>query len=263
MSDLMEDGKKYLVPALQRGLRVLAAFNRENKTLTAPELARRLQLPRSTVFRLLATLESMGFIERSAGNEFRLGMAVLRLGYEYLSSLELTELGHPVLSRLCNKIGLPCNLAVRDGRSLVYVAKVSPPTPFTTAVRVGTRLPAHATVLGRVLLEDLTLPELEALYPEHQLEAFSQTTPRTVNELYDMVHADYARGYVLGEGYFEPNISTVAAPVHDVTGRIAAALGATVHAGHIEASRKTDLVSQVRASAHELTNLLSHSSAIA
>jgi len=250
---------KYIVPALERGLRVLGEFSRDSRTLSAPELARRLNLPRSTVFRLLNTLEAMGYIERTdSGSDYRLGLAVLRLGFEYLSSLELTELGQPVLARLCDAIRYPCNLVVRDGRSIVYVAKVTPPTPFVSAVRVGTRLPAHATVLGRILLEDLTLPELRALYPEDHLEVFSSGTPRTVLELFNMVQADRERGYVLGEGFYEASISTIAAPVRDESRHIVAALGTTIPSGHIEADRIEELVQRVRASADELSGLLNY-----
>ena len=93
--------EKYIVPGLERGLRLLCEFSHKDRVLSAPELARRLKVPRSTVFRLLTTLEVMGFIERvDGGRDFRLGMAVLRLGFEYLASLELTELGRPLLDRL-------------------------------------------------------------------------------------------------------------------------------------------------------------------
>lgn len=173
---------KYIVPGLERGLLLLCEFSRKDRTLTAPELARRLKLPRSTIFRLLTTLEAMGFVTRN-GNEYRLGMAVLRLGFEYLASLELTELGQPLLNRLCDEIRYPCNLVVRDGRSIVYVAKVSPSTPLSSSVNVGTRLPAHATVLGRILLQDLSLGELRELYPEEQLEQFSPNTAQRAGTL--------------------------------------------------------------------------------
>lgn len=259
--NLAEDGAsdKYIVPALERGLRLLGEFSRDSRTLDAPELARRLDLPRSTVFRLLNTLESMGFLERiGSGNDYRLGLAVLRLGFEYLSSLELTELGQPVIARLCDAIRYPCNIVVRDGRSIVYVAKVTPPTPLTSSVRVGTRLPAHATVLGRILLEDLTLPELRALYPEEHLEVFSGSTPKTVLDLFNMVEVDRQRGYVLGEGFYEASISTIAAPVRDSSSRIIAALGATIPSGHIDESRLEELVQRVRASAEELSGLLNY-----
>ncbi len=261
MRDAMPDessaapDEKYVVPALERGLRMLGEFNRDTRVISAPEFARRLALPRSTVFRMLTTLESLGFLERT-GNEYRLGMAVLRLGFEYIASLDLTELGQPILERLCAEIHYAANLVVRDGRSSVYVAKVSPPSPFASVVRVGTRLPAHATVVGRILLGDLSLPELRALYPEDRLEEFSRDTPRTVLDLFNMVEADRQRGYALGEGFFQSHVSSIAAPVRDHTGRTIAACGITVPGSHIDAERIDTLVQQVRASAAELSSLL-------
>ena len=258
---LIEDGgtDRYIVPALERGLRLLGEFGGDSRTLSAPELARRLDLPRSTVFRLLTTLETMGFLERTGGgNEYRLGLAVLRLGFEYLSSLELTELGQPLIARLCDEIRYPVNLVVRDQRSIVYVAKVTPPTPFASAVRVGTRLPAHATVLGRILLEDLSLAELRALYPEEHLEVFSDSTPKTVLELFNMVEVDRQRGYVLGEGFYESSISTIAAPVRDHSGKVVAAMGATIPSPHIDTDQLDQIVLKVRDTAGELARLLDH-----
>ncbi|SOZ19737.1 Putative transcriptional regulator, IclR family [Cupriavidus taiwanensis] len=250
---------KYIVPGLERGLRLLGEFSSRERTLSAAELARRLKVPRSTVFRLLATLEMMGFVERTdGGREFRLGMAVLRLGFDYLASLELTELGRPLLDRLRDEIHYPCNLVVRDGRSIVYVAKSVASRPFASTVNVGTRLPAHATVLGRVLLEDLSLAELRALYPEERLEVYSDSTPRTVEELYEMVQRDRQRGYVLHEGFFEASISTIAAPVRDRSGKVTAALGATIPAARIDPDQLDNMVEQVRRAAAELSRLLDY-----
>ncbi|HEY4073173.1 MAG TPA: IclR family transcriptional regulator [Herbaspirillum sp.] len=252
--------EKYLVPGLERGLRLLSEFSRRDKVLSAPELAKRLDVPRSTVFRLLATLERMNFVERTeGGRDYRLGMAVLRLGFEYLASLELTELGRPLLDRLRDEINYPCNLVVRDGRSIVYVAKSVTPTAFVSSVNVGTRLPAHATVLGRVLLEDLSLPELRDLFPEAHLEAFSDSTPTTAIDLFNMVQEDRKRGFVLEEGFYETRISTVAAPVRDQSGRLVAALGATIPSPHIDAAQLDVIVQHVRDSANELSMLLGHS----
>lgn len=250
---------KYVVPALERGLRLLQEFGRDSRTLGAPELARRLELPRATVFRMLNTLEGMGFLERvDGGSEYRLGMAVLRLGFEYLSSLELTELGQPLIARLCDDISYPCNIVVRDNRSIIYVAKVTPQSPLASSVRVGTRLPAHGTVLGRVLMGDLSLAELRALYPEEHLEAFTANTPKTVVDLFHLVEADRDRGYVLGEGFYEASISTIAAPVRDHSGRIVAALGTTIPVPHVSPAKVEELVERVLASANELSGLLNY-----
>jgi len=250
---------RYTVPALERGLRILCEFNRDHRTLSAPELARRFGLPRSTVFRLLNTLESLGFIERSDnGRNYALGVAVLRLGFEYLASLPLTELGQPLLERLSKQTQQPCNLVVRDERSIVYVARVSPPSPFVSSVHVGTRLPAHATVLGHLLLGDLDLPELQRLYPEGQLKSFSSSTPRTTAELFDAIQTSRQQGYALGQGYFEAHISTVAAPVRDHTRRVVAAMSVSLNTPRIPDDRRDALLSQVRESADELSALLNY-----
>jgi DNA-binding IclR family transcriptional regulator len=257
-----DSAEKYIVPGLERGLRLLCEFNRHEKTLSAPELAKRLAVPRSTVFRLLTTLERMGFVERTeGGRDYRLGMSVLRLGFEYLASLELTEIGRPLLERLRDAIGYSTNLVVRDGRSIVYVAKAVMPTSFVSSVNVGTRLPAHATVLGRVLMQDLSLSQMRDLYPEEHLEAFSANTPKTVLELFNVVQQDRERGYVLEEGFFERGISTVAAGIYDHAGKVVAALGATIPAPHFAPDQLDTIVGQVRAGAAELSRLLDHAPA--
>lgn len=249
-----DKAEKYSVPGLERGLRILAEFSRDTPTLSAPELASRLQVPRTTIFRLLVTLESLGFVERlNNGRDFQLGTAVLRLGFEYLASLSITELSRPILERLRNDTGYSSNLVIRDGRDIVYVQKVAPVSVFSSSVHIGTRLPAHATVLGRVLLSHHTLDELRALYPEEQLRIYNPHTPPTVIELFRILQADKTRGYVLEEGFFETNISSIAAPVFDDTGRVVAAMGMTVPALHVPELDRGVLVNRVKSSARELS----------
>jgi DNA-binding IclR family transcriptional regulator len=254
-----DDEKRYNVPALERGLRLLAQFSRQEKRLGAPELARRLDLPRSTVFRLLNTLEAAGFVERvDEGHSYQLGLGVLRLGFEYLASLELTQLGAPILQQFTEETGYASNLVVLDGRSIVYVAKVAPSSPFRSSVSVGTRLPAHATVLGRVLLRDMSLADLAALYPEEQLQRFSSRTPATVSDLYRQIQLDRQQEYVLAEAYFESHISTIAAPVRDISARVVAAIGTTVPSDQIRMQDKQGLIDKVCAAASQLSHLLNY-----
>ena len=253
------DSDRYTVPGLERGLRMLCEFSRREPSLTAPELARRLGVPRSTVFRLLVTLENMGFIERTAdGRAHRLGLAVLRLGFEYLASLGIIELGRPILERLRDDCGYAASLVVRDGRDIVYLQRAASRSPFATSVTVGTRLPAHATVLGHVLLGDLALSELRGLYPESRLEESSADTPHDVNALFEHVQQTRQRGYQLAEGFFEPHISTVAAPVFGENGHVVAALGLTVPGGNIAAELRPQLVAQVCGAAAQLSTLLNY-----
>ena len=141
------DEARYLVPGLARGLEILRLFSRERRAIAPPEMAKELGIPRSTVFRLVQTLEQMGFLERTeGGHAYRLGVAVLGLGFEYLASLEITELARPVLEQLRDDTGLTTHLVIRDGRDVVIVFKAVGRSRFTSSVNVGTRLPAHATV---------------------------------------------------------------------------------------------------------------------
>lgn len=250
---------KYLVPGLERGLGVLCEIGKGGQALSAPELARRLGVPRTSVFRLLATLERLGFIERGdSGREYGLGMAVLRLGFEYLASLELTQLGLPLLERLRDEFNYSCHLVVRDGADIVYVAKATANTPLASSVNVGTRLPAHATVLGHVLMADLGLDQLRDIYPQEPLPRHSARTPRTVADLYAALRLGRERGYVMQEGFFETGISTLAAPVRDQTSMVAAALGVTIQGPRIDAAQVERLAQQVCRSANELSALLNY-----
>ena len=139
-----------------------------------------------------------------------------------------------------------------DGRSIVYVAKSVAPTPFASSVNVGTRLPAHATVLGRVLLEDLSLAELRELYPESQLEVFSKAPRAPSNSCSRWCSTTASAATVLQEGFFEASISTIAAPVRDRSGKVAAAMGATIPASRIDPEQLGPMVEQVRHVADEL-----------
>jgi len=251
----VDAAEKYLVPGLERGLRLLSEFSHDEPQLSAAELARRLEVPRSTVFRLLVTLETLGYVER-AGRDYQLGMGVLRLGFGYLASLDLAVLGQPLLDSLRDETSFACNMVMRDGRWVVYVAKSAARTPFASSVTVGTRLPAHATVFGRVLMQDLSLPALRRLYPEPRLKSHSARTPATVAALFDLLKQDQQRGTVMEEGFFEPNISTIAAPVRDQSGRVQAALGITVPASTLDDKQREDLLRRVSQAALELSGKL-------
>jgi len=250
---------RYLVPALQRGLQLLGQFTRDERTLTGADLSRRLGLPRASVFRILQTLEQMGFVERIGDSaHYKLGMAVLRLGFEFLASMELTELGRPVIDDLCVATGLSSHLVVRDGRDVVFVAKSVGRSFMVNSIQIGARLPAHATVLGRVLLADLPLDELAALYQGVQLVVHTAQTPTSIATLGSLVQEDARRGYGISQGGFELAISTIAAPVFDSNHKVSAAVSVTVPAQQVEPQQRDELVAQVQSAARRLSECISH-----
>ncbi len=250
---------RYLVPALQRGMQLLGQFSRGERELTGAELSRRLELPRASVFRLLQTLEQMGFVERVGdGPSYKLGIAVLRLGFEYLASMELTEHGRPIIDDLCGATGHSVHLVVRDGREAVIVAKSAGRSFMFNSIQVGARVPAHATVLGRVLLGDQSAENLAALYAGVRLEPYTTQTPTTLAALQAMVSGDAQRGYGISQGGFEAGISTVAAPVFDDHQHIAAAVSVAVPSQRVESALLETIIAQVCDAAARLSQRISH-----
>ncbi len=216
------------VPALTRGLDILRLFKRTRPVITAPEMARELGIPRSTVHRLAQVLEAMGFLQRTnGGRDYTLGPAVLTIGFEYLGSLDVVGLAEPVLMRLRDDTGYSAHLVTRNGTEIVYLSRYPGRTTISSSISVGATLPAHATVIGRVLLSDLSPEDLRALYPGPALERHTDQTPATPAKLESMLAEDRRRGYVAATSFFEPGLTTVAAPVRDHSGKIIAAISIT------------------------------------
>ncbi|MBV8535779.1 MAG: IclR family transcriptional regulator [Alphaproteobacteria bacterium] len=216
------------VPALTRGLDILRLFKRTRPVITAPEMARELGIPRSTVHRLAQVLETMGFLQRTnGGRDYTLGPAVLTIGFEYLGSLDVVGLAEPVLMRLRDDTGYSAHLVTRNGTEIVYLSRYPGRTTISSSISVGATLPAHATVIGRVLLSDLPPEELRGLYPGPALERHTDQTPATPAKLEAMLAEDRRRGYVAATSFFEPGLTTVAAPVRDRSGKIIAAISIT------------------------------------
>ena len=255
-----ETAQKYIVPGLQRGLEILRVFSRDRTEIGAPEIAKKLGIPRSTVFRLIQTLEYMGFLEKvKNSSDFRLGVGVLSLGFEFLASLEVTELARPVLEQLRDDTGYSAHLVIRNGWDVVFVVKAAAKTTFASSVNIGTRLPAHGTILGRMLLADLSEAELKQVYPTGKLSKFSDQTPTTLVDLTQVLDEDRARGYAISEAYFENGIGSVAVPVRDGTTRVVATINVTYQDGTVDrADVKGKILTRVLQAANELSQQMDY-----
>lgn len=255
----MANEDRYNVPALQRGLQLLMQFTREERELNGAELSRRLELPRASVFRMLYTLEQGGFIERvgDSGN-YKLGLGVLRLGFEFLASMELTEHGRPVIEALRNRCGYSSHLVVRDGREAVFIAKAAGHNSIFHSIQVGARLPAHATVIGRLLLSNLNTEALRNLYPEPELPAFTPRTPTNLEQLQALMRQHRADGYAVSQGGFETGISTICAPIFNDRQEVVAVVSIAVPSNKLEEPQLSELIDQVREASGQLTERISH-----
>jgi DNA-binding IclR family transcriptional regulator len=254
---LLGSHERYNVPALQRGLQMLSLFSRERKELTGADFVHLLELPRASIFRILQTLESAGFVERiDETSRYRLGVAVLRLGFEYIASMEITEHGRPILDALRDSTSYSAHLVVRDARDAVIIAKSIGFAKLFNSIQVGARLPAHATVLGRVLLSGLSHQSLEQLYQGETLKKYTDQTPTTFAALMGLVDTIKTNGYGVSQGGFESGISTIAAPVKSANGQVQATISITVPAASIVQADLARLVEKVVDAATQLSERL-------
>ena len=154
--------RRQSLQSLERGIAVIQVFSRERPALTLSEVARMTGITRATARRILLTLEEVGHV-RSDGRLFSLTPRVLSLGWAYLSSLNLWETAQPLMEELSERTNESCSAATLDLPDVVYVARMPTRRIMTISLGVGSRLPAHCTSIGRVLLAGLPDDELDAL----------------------------------------------------------------------------------------------------
>ena len=227
------DGRdREFVQSLERGLAVLLAFSKEHPALTLSEAARLTGLSRAAARRVLLTLEALGYV-RTEGRQFRLTPRVLDIGYAYLSSLDLADLAQPEMEALSERTRESCSAAVLDGADVVYVARVPTKRLMGISLGLGSRLPAYATSLGRVLLAELSDEQLDdvlAARPPAALTAHTLTEP-------DALRAELGRvrrqGWALVDQELELGIRSLAAPLRSRTGCVLAALNVATHASRV------------------------------
>jgi DNA-binding IclR family transcriptional regulator len=243
------------VPAAARTIAVLRHLAGQSRPVAAAAIARDLDLPRSSTYHLLATLEEARFVTHlPEARTWALGPGAFELGQAYLHARPLARLARPVLLRLAHDTGIPAHLAVLDGREVVYVVTERPPQAPPLVVDVGVRLPAHLTASGRALLADQPLAQVRATFPDRaSLPLRTGVGPRTPTELRRLLERVRAGGVGREDGEIDPRLASVAVTARDHAGRAEAAVTLTfVGADHDERARAA-LATRAGAAADRLT----------
>ncbi|HUZ23692.1 MAG TPA: IclR family transcriptional regulator C-terminal domain-containing protein [Streptosporangiaceae bacterium] len=220
------------VQSLDRGLAVIRAFGPDRERLSLSEVARETGLTRAAARRFLLTLVSLGYV-RSDGREFSLRPRVLELGYAYLSGLALPDVAAPHMEEMVARLHESSSISVLDGQHVVYVVRVPTKRIMTVAISVGTRFPAYATSMGRVLLAALPAGELDRYLAD---AAMSSLTDRTVTDparLRDLLAEVAQQGYSIVDQELEEGLRAVAAPIRGAPDVGTAAINVSAHASRV------------------------------
>lgn len=240
------------IEALARGLDVLRGFRPGAPAMSLSEVAAQAGLARPTARRILLTLQELGYV-RGDENGFALTPRVLELGMAYIGSRGVWELAEPHLRRLVGQTGESCSLAQLDGSDVVYVARVAVPKLVTLAVTIGTRFPAAATSLGKVMLAALDREQLTEVLATPSRSGIRPRWNPDRAELDEVLRDVRAKGWAVTDQELAPGIRSIAAPVRDGHGRVVAAVNVNAHAAETAVDRLVE---------HHLPHLLCAASAL-
>lgn len=218
----------YTIQTVSNALHMLEAFRGEGE-LGVSELSRRLRLHKNNVFRLLATLEHHGYVEQSESNDqYRLGVRCLELGRSFSGPHELLRRARPILQNLATEVGETAHLALLRDHEVVHLDGVQSGQMLVTALRVGERLPAHSTALGKVLLGCGDVGVQESMGQKVRggfvLERRTPSTLVDLQKLFDELRTVSAQGFAVDLAECEEGLHCVAAPVRSGAGKTVAAL---------------------------------------
>jgi DNA-binding IclR family transcriptional regulator len=256
----MESAKQNSVPALERGLRILELLPKSRGGLTLSQLARHLNLPKSSVHCLLHTLQNSGYVYRdSDSGKYRVSLRVCGLAQMALNSIGLREQAKPYLQNLAKATRMTVHLAVMEQGACILIEKVAPPDVGRIATWTGKHLSLHCTAVGKALAAYMPKEQLDALIREQGLLRHNDNTICSATRLKRELGTIRERGYALDDEEEEINVRCLGAPILDEKGQAIAAIsivGTTmqVHDGNVD-----QLARRVIATANEISRHVSGS----
>ena len=244
----------YLIQSVSRALDILEAFSPREATLGITELARKLRLHKNNVFRLLATLETRGYVDQEKeSGAYRLGPRIYEVASVFLHHLEVKRQARPVLELFAAQLHESLYLAQRHTASVVYVDGIETDQPIRVASRLGTRLPAHATAAGKVMIAFLSRELFEELFMAQPLTALTAKTITDAETLFSHLGRVIDAGYALSDEEDAPGVRCVAAPIWDSAKQIVGAVECVAPAFRMEHDRTQELILQLKAAAQEIS----------
>ncbi|MBL8379677.1 MAG: helix-turn-helix domain-containing protein [Burkholderiales bacterium] len=248
--------KADLIEGLLTGLAVINAFSDTTPTLTASALATRLGLSRAAARRFLITLQHAGYAA-SDGSSYWLTPRVLALGHSYTGSARLPRTVRPALESVTAAVRESSNFAVLDGDEVIYTERATVPRVINTVIEPGTRLPAHVTAAGRVILAALPAPDLETWLANARLGSYTSHTIVSRKALTALIRGAAREGYAAVESQFELGLRGIAVPLIDGRGVTLGAIGISMPvATEPMATSVQRCLPALKRAATELRNLL-------
>ena len=220
-----KEKSEYIIQAVDHALDLLEQFHGDVDELGVTELSKRLKLHKNNVFRLLATLESRGYIEQNRVTEnYRLGLKTLELGQTFIKQMGLLRQSRPVLESLVRECNETTYVAILKDFHIVYLDVVETDLTVRVVPRVGSRLPAYCTAAGKIQLAYMTDEELDNYLPTKELKRYTPNTLTSKDELKTHLKEVAEQGFAIDNEEMDIGVRCVGAPIRDYTRRIIGAV---------------------------------------
>ncbi|WP_258553426.1 IclR family transcriptional regulator [Paracoccus pantotrophus] len=255
----MDPNPSYEVPPVSRAFSLLRHISAGNRCRNMSKAAAALEMNRTTLLRLLHTLEREGMIERDEdGGGYILSYGLLELTASMLSSRDVVRLARPLLARLAAETGLSAHLGVLSRTDVIVLVRETPEVQLVSNIREGSRLPAHATVMGRIILAHMPRAEVRDLLADGKLAAITSRTAVTFEQLERQLDADRAEGLAWSVANYEEGIGSCAAVILDHSNRPVAAISLSGRQSAFEpnSDRRQAIADGVHSTAQRLSSLL-------
>jgi IclR family pca regulon transcriptional regulator len=251
-----------MMGGLAKGLDVIRAFSAAGPLATLAEIARVAQLSPAAARRCLRTLQALGYVSQEA-RRFFLRPRVLELSNSYLQSVRSEQLETDHLEQIVKGTGQSSSLAVLDGSDIVYLARVGPKRQLRLEASVGTRYPAFATSLGRVLLSGKSAGELKDFLDRADLAPRTKRTVTDAKRLFELIQRAARDGYSLVEDELAIGIIALAVPISNNSGRVVAAINCSAYTGEVSRAELMRFLPLLQDTATRITDALPHFASLA
>jgi len=200
---------------VDRALEILLCFSQDEPSLTLTQISERVGMHKSTVYRLLATLENKRFIQRvEENNTYRLGLGLVKLGALVLKSNNIHRQATPYMNRLSVEFRETVDLAILDGNQVLYLQVIESPNRVKLATAPGERLPAFCTATGKAFLAFLPDDQVQKILKEG-MRKYTEHTTTSIPEICQDLNKTRERGFSISEQEYEAGVNAVAAPILD------------------------------------------------
>jgi IclR family pca regulon transcriptional regulator len=240
------------VRSLDRGLAVIKAFDADRPELTLSDVAKIAGLTRAAARRFLHTLVALGYV-RTNGRVFTLRPRVLELGHPYLATLGLPDIARPHMEALAERARASCSLSVLDGDEVVYVARAAARQIMTVHISVGTRFPARATSMGRVLLAYADPAWLQDYLARVDMTPLTPHTLTDRAELGAVLEQVRAAEYCLVDQELEEALRSIAVPVRGAGGAVTAAMNISARSSGEPDAMRVEMLPALQETAQRIT----------